>query len=94
MNYIPWMKENLLTAQNQLELSMKDYRDTQEACSPIVDLLLQLYLLVCLWLTFLLLEQVSHVLVAVSMYLLVHNTEKETFQKFTVTLLFERLILL
>ena len=48
---------------------MKDYIDTQEACSPIVDLLLQLYLLVCLWLNSLLLEQVLHALVAVSMYL-------------------------
>ena len=76
VNYIPWIKENLLTAQNQQELSMKDYRDTQEACSLIVDLLSQLYQLVCLWLNSLLLEQVLHVLVVVSMYLLVQYSKR------------------
>ena len=55
---------------------MKDYRDTQEACSLIVDLLSQLYQLVCLWLNSLLLEQVLHVLVVVSMYLLVQYSKR------------------
>ena len=76
VNFVPWMKENLLTAQNQQELLMKDCRDTQAAYFPTVDLLLQLYLLVCLWLKSLLLELALHVLVEVLMYLSVQYTKR------------------